>query len=156
MRRHQWKNIRMITLNKGEYNTEYVNAQNKMNWERLSLFRSGWCPGADGLPLKAIKRGGYRLVNVLYTITKDTWENLEGRPPSPHLQERRQMSTGFFLFQEMCSLPYCIRLSALRHNVVSGTPRNHGHNLPAMNTAEMHWIQHAPLHDICRHYKISR
>ena len=37
----------------------------------------GKSPGVDGLLPEVIKRGGKKLVEVLYTIMKDAWENIE-------------------------------------------------------------------------------
>ena len=43
----------------------------------VRLFRYGRSPGTDELHLEVINRGNRQLVEVLYTIIKDAWENLE-------------------------------------------------------------------------------
>ena len=44
---------------------------------KISMPRNRKSPDTDGLHPEVIKRGNKRLVEILYTIIKDAWENLE-------------------------------------------------------------------------------
>ena len=46
-------------------------------WKVISLLRDRKSPSADELHPKVIKKRGRRFVEVLYTIIKEAWENLE-------------------------------------------------------------------------------
>ena len=43
----------------------------------IAMLREGKSSGADGLHPEVVKRGDRRLFELLYTIIKDVWKNLE-------------------------------------------------------------------------------
>ena len=60
--------MRLTTLNKDQLNTACLNAQ---------TWKTGESHVADGLHLEAIKSVYRRLVDFIYWIIKDTYENMK-------------------------------------------------------------------------------
>ena len=116
MNRLQWNNMQLTSLNKGQPNTECVNAQIWIS-KVISMLRDGKSPDADELHPEVIKRGNMRLVEVLYIIIKDAPENIEVSADWKYVQLVTIFKNGkrrvgnyrgiFSPYQGKCLLAYC-------------------------------------------------
>ena len=90
MNRQQWNNMRLTSLDQSQPNKVNKSPDQIEVSKSISMLHDG---GAGRLHLNVIKRGGGRLVDIIYTrhLRKpESFCNVEGQPTNHCIEERRQ------------------------------------------------------------------